>query len=303
MLKIRGAQMREISDDMIASLKNEEYVADTEIAIALFLAEQLNKPILIEGEAGVGKTEIARVLAKMKDTELVRLQCYEGLDFNSVLYDWNYQKQILSMRVNELKNNQNISVDDLFGEEYLLYRPILKALMAEKRVVLLLDEVDRADEEFEALLLESLAEYQITIPEFGTIQSKFPPYIILTSNRTGELTDALRRRCLYLWVNYPGYEKELEIIQLKVPGINAMLASQITSLVQELRRESLNKVPGVAESIEWARAMQTIGIEVLDKESVLNTVGCLLKDRHDITKFKNEMVEPLLAKVGDGNGN
>ncbi len=303
MLKIRGAQMREISDDMIASLKNEEYVADTEIAIALFLAEQLNKPILIEGEAGVGKTEIARVLAKMKDTELVRLQCYEGLDFNSVLYEWNYQKQILSMRVNELKNNQNISVDDLFGEEYLLYRPILKALMAEKRVVLLLDEVDRADEEFEALLLESLAEYQVTIPEFGTIQSKFPPYIILTSNRTRELTDALRRRCLYLWVNYPGYEKELEIIQLKVPGINAMLASQITSLVQELRRESLNKVPGVAESIEWARAMQTIGIEVLDKESVLNTVGCLLKDRHDITKFKNEMVEPLLAKVGDGNGN
>jgi MoxR-like ATPase len=295
--------MREISDDMIASLKNEEYVADTEIAIALFLAEQLNKPILIEGEAGVGKTEIARVLAKMKDTELVRLQCYEGLDFNSVLYEWNYQKQILSMRVNELKNNQNISVDDLFGEEYLLYRPILKALMAEKRVVLLLDEVDRADEEFEALLLESLAEYQVTIPEFGTIQSKFPPYIILTSNRTRELTDALRRRCLYLWVNYPGYEKELEIIQLKVPGINAMLASQITSLVQELRRESLNKVPGVAESIEWARAMQTIGIEVLDKESVLNTVGCLLKDRHDITKFKNEMVEPLLAKVGDGNGN
>jgi MoxR-like ATPase len=294
--------MKEISNDMIASLKNEDYVADTEIATALFLAEQLNKPILIEGEAGVGKTEIARVLAKMKDTELIRLQCYEGLDFNSVLYEWNYQKQILSMRVNELKNNQNVSIDDLFSEEYLLYRPILKALTAEKRVVLLLDEVDRADEEFEALLLESLAEYQVTIPEFGTIESKFPPYIILTSNRTRELTDALRRRCLYLWVNYPGYEKEMEIIQLKVPGINGRLASQITSLVQELRRENLNKVPGVAESIEWARAMQTIGIEVLDKESVVNTVGCLLKDRHDITKFKNEMVEPLLAKVGNGNG-
>jgi MoxR-like ATPase len=302
LLKIRGVQMKEISNDMIASLKNEDYVADTEIATALFLAEQLNKPILIEGEAGVGKTEIARVLAKMKDTELIRLQCYEGLDFNSVLYEWNYQKQILSMRVNELKNNQDISIDDLFSEEYLLYRPILKALMAEKRVVLLLDEVDRADEEFEALLLESLAEYQVTIPEFGTLQSKFPPYIILTSNRTRELTDALRRRCLYLWVNYPGYEKEMEIIQLKVPGLNPALASQITSLVQELRRENLNKVPGVAESIEWARALQTIGIEVLDRESVVSTVGCLLKDRQDITKFKNEMVQPLLAKVGNENG-
>jgi MoxR-like ATPase len=295
--------MKTISNDMICSLRNEEYVADNEIATALFLAEQLNKPILIEGEAGVGKTEIARVLAKMKDTELVRLQCYEGLDFNSVLYEWNYQKQILSIRVNELKNNDDVSIDDLFSEKYLLYRPILKALTAEKRVVLLLDEVDRADEEFEALLLESLAEFQVTIPEFGTIQSKFPPYIILTSNRTRELTDALRRRCLYLWINYPSYDKELEIIQMKVPGINTALASQVATLVQDLRRENLNKVPGVAESIEWARALQTIGVEVLDQESVESTIGCVLKDRQDITKFKNEMVKPLLSKVGNDNGN
>jgi MoxR-like ATPase len=291
--------MNEISKDVITSLRNEAYVADTEIATALFLAEQLNKPILIEGEAGVGKTEIARVLARMKDTELIRLQCYEGLDFNSVLYEWNYQKQIISLRVNELKNNHNLSIDDLFSEEYLLHRPISKALTAEKRVVLLLDEVDRADEEFEALLLEALAEFQITIPEYGTIKSKHPPFIILTSNRTRELSDALRRRCLYLWINYPSYEKELEILQLKVPGMDEMLASQITRAVQELRKETLSKVPGVAESIDWARALQTMGVQVLDQEGMENTLGCLLKDRHDITKFKNELVKPLLAKVSN----
>jgi MoxR-like ATPase len=289
-------------DSLITSLREEQYVADKEIATALFLAEQLNKPILIEGEAGVGKTEIARVLAKMKDTELIRLQCYEGLDFNSVLYEWNYQKQILSMRVNELRNNQDISIADLFSKEYLLDRPILKALTSEKRVVLLLDEVDRADEEFEALLLEALSEYQVTIPEFGTIKSKYPPYVILTSNRTRELTDALRRRCLYLWINYPTHEKELEIIEMKVPGIHTTLAAQITSLVQQLRLENLNKVPGVAESIEWAKALQSFGIEVLDIESVKDTVGCILKDRQDIAKFKNEMADRLMTKVGNENG-
>lgn len=289
--------MNEISNDVITSLRNEAYVAGPEIATALFLADQLNKPILLEGEAGVGKTEIARVLARMKDTELIRLQCYEGLDFNSVLYEWNYQKQIISLRVNELNNNHNLTIDDLFSEEYLLHRPISKALTAEKRVVLLLDEVDRADEEFEALLLEALAEFQVTIPEYGTIQSKYPPFIILTSNRTRELSDALRRRCLYLWIDYPSYTKELEILQLKVPEIDNMLASQIISVVQELRKETLNKVPGVAESIDWARALQTMGIQVLDQESMENTLGCLLKDRQDIAKFKNELVKPLLDKV------
>jgi MoxR-like ATPase len=289
--------MNEISNDVITSLRNEAYVAGPEIATALFLADQLNKPILLEGEAGVGKTEIARVLARMKDTELIRLQCYEGLDFNSVLYEWNYQKQIISLRVNELNNNHNLTIDDLFSEEYLLHRPISKALTAEKRVVLLLDEVDRADEEFEALLLEALAEFQVTIPEYGTIQSKYPPFIILTSNRTRELSDALRRRCLYLWIDYPSYTKELEILQLKVPEIDNMLASQIISVVQELRKETLNKVPGVAESIDWARALQTMGIQVLDHESMENTLGCLLKDRQDIAKFKNELVKPLLDKV------
>ncbi len=289
-------------DSLITSLRDEQYIAEKEIATALFLADQLGKPILIEGEAGVGKTEIARVLARMKDTELIRLQCYEGLDFNSVLYEWNYQKQILSLRINELRQNHDISIDDVFSKEYLMNRPILTALTAEKRVVLLLDEVDRADEEFEALLLESLAEYQVTIPEYGTIQSKFPPYVILTSNRTRELTDALRRRCLYLWISYPSYEKELQIIEMKVPGIQPAMAAQITSIVQALRLESLNKVPGVAESIDWAKALQSFGIEVLDKESMKDSVGCILKDRQDIAKFKNEWVDRLLSKAGNGNG-
>ena len=288
-------------NDIIAALRSNDYVADTEIATSLFLAEQLDKPILIEGEAGVGKTEIAHVLAKMKDTELIRLQCYEGLDFNSALYEWNYQKQIMSLRLNELKNNANSSIGDLYSEDYLLFRPIAKALMANKRVVLLLDEIDRADEEFEALLLETLAEYQMTIPEFGTVKAKFKPYIILTSNRTRELTDALRRRCLYLWMNYPSFDKELEVIRIKVPAIAHDLAAHATSFIQALRLQKLNKVPGLSEAIDWARALQTTGITVLDRAAVENTIGCLLKDRQDISSFKKEMVVPLLEKIGHGD--
>ena len=236
-------------DEIIASLRDYDYVADTDIATSLFLAEHLAKPILIEGEAGVGKTEIAKVLAKLKNTELIRLQCYEGLDFNAALYEWNYQKQIMSIRLNELKGNTELSIGDLYSAEYLLHRPILKALLAKQRTVLLLDEIDRADEEFEALLLETLAEYQLTIPEFGTIRAEHTPYIILTSNRTRELTDALRRRCLYLWIAYPSFQKELEVIQLKVPAIGEALAIQVTTFVQALRREKLNKVPGTAWNV------------------------------------------------------
>lgn len=288
-------------DEIVASLRRLDYVADTDIATSLFLAEHLNKPILIEGEAGVGKTEIARVLARLKNTELVRLQCYEGLDFNAALYEWNYQKQIVSIRLNELKNNRELSIDDMYSESYLLHRPVLKALMANKRVVLLLDEIDRADEEFEALLLETLAEYQITIPEFGTIKAKHAPYVILTSNRTRELTDALRRRCLYLWINYPTFQKELEVIQLKVPQIGQALAVQATGFVQALRREKLNKVPGLSEAIDWAKALQGIGVQVLDRAAVESSIGCLLKDRQDIKTFKDTMVVSLLEKAGSGH--
>lgn len=288
-------------NEIVAALRRYDYVADTDIAASMFLAEQLNKPILIEGEAGVGKTEIARVLAKLKNTELIRLQCYEGLDFNAALYEWNYQKQIVSIRLNELKGNTDLSIGDLYSEDYLLHRPILKALMANKRVVLLLDEVDRADEEFEALLLETLAEYQMTIPEFGTIKARHVPYIILTSNRTRELTDALRRRCLYLWISYPSFQKELEVIQIKVPAIGLALASQATSFVQALRHQKLNKVPGLSEAIDWALALQSTGVRVLERDDVESTIGCLLKDRQDIKNFKETMIVPLLEKVSGGH--
>jgi MoxR-like ATPase len=284
-------------EEIIASLRSSGYVADTEIATSLFLAEHLRKPILIEGEAGVGKTEIARVLAKLKNTELIRLQCYEGLDFNAALYEWNYQKQIVSIRLNELKGNRDLSIDDLYSREYLLHRPILKALMAPRSTVLLLDEVDRADEEFEALLLETLAEYQLSIPELGTIRAEHAPYVILTSNRTRELTDALRRRCLYLWIPYPSFQKEMEVIRLKVPEISEALALQVTTFVQSLRREKLNKVPGLAEAIDWARALQGTGVTVLERSKVENTVGVLLKDREDIKAVRSSILDTLLEKV------
>lgn len=294
--------MDETFNDIIAGLRSNGYVADTEIATALFLAEQLDKPILIEGEAGVGKTEIAHVLAKLRNTELIRLQCYEGLDFNSALYEWNYQKQILSVRLHELRHETNVGIADFYSEEFLSYRPISKALMADKRVVLLLDEIDRADEEFEALLLETLAEYQLTIPELGVITAKCIPYIILTSNRTRELTDALRRRCLYLWMDYPTYEKELEVIRLKVPPINLALATQAASFVQALRLQRLNKVPGLSEAVDWSKALHRMGVAALDQPVVENTIGCLLKDRQDILKFKKEILKPLLEKVSNDPG-
>ena len=299
---IAQVQMNEQYDEIIAGLRSNGYVADTEIATALFLAEQLEKPLLVEGEAGVGKTEIANVLAKLKNTELVRLQCYEGLDFNSALYEWNYQKQILSVRLHELQNKTDVALADFYSEEYLSYRPISKALMAQQRVVLLLDEIDRADEEFEALLLETLAEYQLTIPELGTVTASIVPIIILTSNRSRELTDALRRRCLYLWVDYPSYQKELEVIRLKVPTIDLTLASQAANFVQALRLEQLNKVPGLAEAVDWTRALQVTGAAALDQSAVENTIGCLLKDRQDIVKFKKELLKPLLERVGSDEG-
>jgi MoxR-like ATPase len=297
----RAGPMNARYDEIIASLRGCDYVADTDIATSLFLAEHLNKPILIEGEAGVGKTEIARVLAKLKNTELIRLQCYEGLDFNAALYEWNYQKQIMSIRLNELKGNADLSIGDLYSEDYLLHRPILKALLAKRRTVLLLDEIDRADEEFEALLLETLAEYQLTIPELGTIRTEHAPYVILTSNRTRELTDALRRRCLYLWIAYPSFQKELEVIQLKVPAIGEAFAIEVTTFVQALRREKLNKVPGLSEAIDWARALQATGVRVLERAGVENTVGVLLKDRQDVKMFRDTMLGAILEKVGGGN--
>ena len=286
---------------IVEALRRQDYVADTDIAATVFLAEQLAKPILIEGEAGVGKTEIARVLARLKDTELIRLQCYEGLDANAALYEWNYQKQIIAIRLHEAKGGGDLSLENLYSRDYLLHRPVLKALMAGKQAVLLLDEIDRADEEFEALLLETLAEFQMSIPELGTIKAVHPPLIILTSNRTRELTDALRRRCLYLWIAYPSFQKELEVIRLKVPAVSEALAMQVTSFVQALRREKLNKVPGLAEAIDWAWALQSTGVRVLARVDVESTIGVLLKDHDDIRTFKKDLVKSLMDKVGHGH--
>ena len=292
--------MNEYYDQLIAELRTHGYVADPEIATALYLAEELGKPILIEGEAGVGKTEIAHVLATMKQTELIRLQCYEGLDFNAALYEWNYQKQILSLRLHEAKHDtDHVALTDFYSEDYLSYRPISRAMMADERVVLLLDEIDRADEEFEALLLETLAEYQLSIPELGTVSAKHVPYVILTSNRTRELTDALRRRCLYLWIDYPTYAKELEVIRLKVPAVDLGLASQAARFVQALRQQPLNKIPGLSEAVDWTRALHSTGVVSLNRPAVLNTIGCLLKDHQDIVRFRQEILESLLENVGD----
>lgn len=289
-------------EQIVESLRQMGYVADAEIATSLYLAEHLAKPILIEGEAGVGKTEIARVLARLKNTELIRLQCYEGLDFNAALYEWNYQKQIVSIRLNEHTEDRKLGIKDLYSHEYLLQRPILKALLAERRTVLLLDEIDRADEEFEALLLETLAEYQLSIPELGTIRAAHPPYVILTSNRTRELTDALRRRCLYLWIPYPSFQKELEVIQLKVPQLGSELAQQVTGFVQALRREKLRKAPGLAETIDWARALQGTGVRVLARADVEQTAGVLLKDHEDIKTLRGTLVGALLERIRSGDG-
>jgi MoxR-like ATPase len=283
--------------ELVDELRRNGYVADEEIATALFLAEELEKPILIEGEAGVGKTAIAHVLAKLKNTEIIRLQCYEGLDFNSALYEWNYQKQILSLRLEEVRGRTDVAITDFYSEAYLSYRPISKALMANRRVVLLLDEIDRADEEFEALLLETLAEYQLTIPELGTITANHVPYIILTSNRTRELSDALRRRCLYLWMDYPSYAKEFEVIRMKVPSLDVALAKQVTSFVQALREQDLNKTPGLSEAVDWSSALKATKATTVDRTSVVPTLGCLLKDRRDIKNLKDKTLDSLLEKV------
>lgn len=291
--------MDESLEALQAALRAHGYVADAEIATALHLARLLAKPILIEGEAGVGKTEVAHVLARLEDTELVRLQCYEGLDFNAALYEWNYQKQILSLRLHEAREERDVALADFYGEEYLSWRPISRALLAERRVVLLIDEVDRADEEFEALLLETLAEYQITIPELGQLKARHVPHIILTSNRTRELTDALRRRCLYLWMDYPDYEKELEVIRLKVPGIDLTLAVETATFVQALRQQPLNKRPGLSEAVDWSMALARLGASRLDETRVVNTLGCLLKDRQDIARVRQELLPALLAKAAD----
>jgi len=280
-----------------AAMERCGYIADPTVATAVFLAREMRRPLLVEGEAGVGKTEIAKVLAQMLCTELVRLQCYEGLDTHTALYEWNYQRQILRLKAAEIEGRDPGKLEDLiFGREYLLERPLLRAIARrEGPAVLLIDEVDRADEAFEAFLLEVLSDFQITIPELGTIRAVHVPFVLLTSNRSRELSDALRRRCLYLYLEHPGLEKELRILRAKVPGVEEHLARGVARFVQRLRARELRKRPGVAESIDWATALTRLHRNALDAKTVGATLGCLLKDAHDLQATGPEAIAELVA--------
>ncbi len=284
-----------------ADMERHGYIAEPTIATAVFLAREMRRPLLVEGEAGVGKTEIAKVLARMLGTELVRLQCYEGLDTHTALYEWNYQRQLLRLKIAEREGRDPAKLEDLiFGREYLLERPLLRAITRrEGPAVLLIDEVDRADEGFEAFLLEVLSDFQITIPELGTIRAEHVPFVLLTSNRSREISDALRRRCLYLYVEHPGLEKELRILRSKVPGVSDQLARSVARFVQRLRARELRKLPGVAETIDWTTALLRLHRASLDAETVGATLGCLLKDEHDLKATGEEAIAELLAHAGE----
>jgi MoxR-like ATPase len=286
---------------LLDQLDREAYVADPAIATSLHLALELRKPLLVEGHAGVGKTEIAKVLARLLGTDLIRLQCYEGLDVSTALYEWNYARQLLHIRLQERNGGSEPDAEArIFSEPFLLKRPLLQAIAHEGRPpVLLVDEIDRSDEEFEAFLLEVLSDFQVTVPEIGTIRARERPHVILTSNRSRELSDALRRRCLYLWIDYPPFEKELSIVRRKVPGASEDLAAQIVGLVQRLRRVKLAKVPGVSETLDWAAALVVLHASHLTPEVVGATLGCLAKDEADLRKVRVEIeAGRLLAGAG-----
>jgi MoxR-like ATPase len=285
-------------DELQQNLEQHGYIADRGLATTLFLLLRLQRPLLIEGHAGVGKTEAAKVLASMLQTELIRLQCYEGLDVNSAIYEWNYQKQLLAIKIQEgTQTTVEEKEKHVFGPEFLLKRPLLRAITAEKiSPVLLIDEIDRADEEFEAFLLEVLSDFQITIPEMQTIRATHVPYVILTSNRTRELSDALKRRCLYQWVDYPDLKKELQIVLTKMPRIEKELASQIVEFIHKLRTKSLSKLPGVAETLDWAAALAALDAKQLIPSIIEETLGCVLKSSEDIAKVQNEGIQTILSQ-------
>jgi len=276
------------------------YVADPQLAMAITLMRKLKRPLLLEGEAGVGKTEVGKALARMLERPLIRLQCYEGLDANAAVYEWNYQRQLLAIKIRE---NADLSAEakeaHVFQRDFLLERPLLKAIQAPEPAILLIDEIDRADEEFEAYLLEVLSEFQISIPELGTVSATSIPWVILTSNRTRELSDALRRRCLYHFIDYPDEAKELRIVRARVPGIEPQLAAQVVRFVQAVRKEGLRKTPGVAETLDFAAALLGLGVRDLKSEpgALADTLLCLLKTQEDQRAVAREVVERLLGKV------
>jgi MoxR-like ATPase len=285
---------------MQARLAKAGYVADPTIAAALQLAVDLERPLLLEGEAGVGKTEIAKALAAVMATRLIRLQCYEGLDVNAAIYEWNYRRQLLAIKAHEQDGLGAEAIEaEIFSERFLLRRPLLEAISAEQPPVLLIDEIDRADEEFEAYLLEILSDFQITIPELGTVRAVSIPHVVLTSNRTRELSDALRRRCLYAYVEFPDEARELAIIRARLPGIGTALAGQIARFVQALRREDLEKVPGIAETLDWAAALAGLGVERLERDPVKLQASliCLLKTERDAQTVTAEVVARLAGQA------
>jgi MoxR-like ATPase len=288
-------------DEIQAALADQRYMADRGLAIAIFISLQLSKPLFLEGEAGVGKTEVAKVLARLLDTRLIRLQCYEGLDINTAVYEWNYPRQILEIRLLEAEGRSREQArENIFSEEFLLKRPLLQAIEnhGSRAPVLLIDELDRADEEFESFLLELLSDWQITIPEIGTLEAKQPPVVVVTSNRTREIHDALKRRCIYHWIDFPSFAKELQIVQNKVPGVSESLARQIIAFVQDLRRQDLYKLPGIAETLDWANTLIALKVNALDEETVKSTLGVLLKYQDDVQKVAEQ---PLAARLGPEN--
>jgi len=284
-------------DDLIRSFERLGYVTDRALATAVYLVIKLGKPLLIEGHAGLGKTEVAKVLAAMLGTRLIRLQCYEGLDVNSAVYEWNYQKQLLAIKIEEkIERTVEEKEKHIFSKEFLLERPLLQSILAEEASpVLLIDEIDRADEPFEAFLLELLSDFQITVPEMGTIQAKHVPYVILTSNRTRELSDALKRRCLYHWIDYPSLEKEMKIVRTKLPGIEEELGSQVVRFVQAVRQLDLAKPPGVTETLDCAQSAMSLGKHRLDAQTVEETLGCVTKSMEDGAKLKAAGIEKMLS--------
>jgi MoxR-like ATPase len=288
-------------DETLALLSSEDYVANRALATVLFLSLRMKRPLFLEGEAGVGKTEIAKVLSKALDRPLIRLQCYEGLDVSSAVYEWNYPAQMLEIRLAEAtgEDDRGAIERNIFSEKHLIRRPVLQALESSngRAPVFLIDELDRTDEAFEAFLLEILSDYQVTIPELGTIKAQEPPIVIITTNRTREIHDALKRRCLYHWVDYPAADVELEIVRLKVPGCHEELSRQVVAYVQKLRQMDLFKSPGVAETIDWATALTELDRLALDPETVSDTIGTLLKYQDDIARIEGSAGRELLTEV------
>ncbi|MCS7261106.1 MAG: MoxR family ATPase [Anaerolineae bacterium] len=287
-------------DAVQAALLTGRYIADRALATVIFLATRLGKPLFLEGEAGVGKTEVAKVLAEVLHTRLIRLQCYEGLDVHTAVYEWAYARQIMHLRLLEARGEAATANEkDLYSPEFLIARPLLQALQWDGALppVLLIDEIDRADEEFESFLLEFLSDFQITIPEIGTIRAAQPPIVVITSNRTREVHDALKRRCLYHWIDYPTFEAEYQIVMLKVPYITQQLAFQVTTVCQQLRQAELFKPPGIAETLDWATALVTMGCQELDEATVNETLGVLLKYQDDVQRVRGEMAHELVRRA------